>query len=775
MREWRGARVRENMSEERNDISSEDTDLGIEEGAEQIASVSDEPTLELAEGLSEEPKPPSLSLGDSIRRATALTARPIRESLAWVVGGKARISIAVGVFAAFIVAIGFTTFDLRHERWMLEQRYPEAVSLDDRYMLYARDLIDHARYAKAQQILTDLIQRQRPAGLQADALFYFGKCLAKSARDPLTERSARQACETFIEEFSTDPRVPDAHRLIADSLAKSELYSDSTMRYRKILRIEKDEARRREIEFLIARNHYAAENVPAATIALKKIRQKYPNTAVARDAALLLARAFVKYRRADEAEKILDGLLEEVPSSPHSAAALGLLAKIAADAGDYDGAIGHCLAWFKDSPSAHNQVEIMLILALARLETGSPEATLALAADIAASFPRSPRLAEAVVLRGRAHEALGEPGGAENSYFEAVDLAPDTSAPHENLARLYRSTGRLGEALEQIGLAASVEPNKDSLQLELAKLYRLNDNNESAIAILRAFTYERQLSLRINEAFLTLADVQAESGAPDEAYRTLERFGAVATSKEDSGAVFEKQGDILAAVGLHEDAIEKYRLAIENDATRRTVGLKIARGFIGAGNPRQCLKELASIEPESQSPDMAFDRLELEARALIDLENYTEARRAIRDAVALRSGREKFSTLASLMQANLSLEDEEAASEIFELTLRLIETDDPSIEAPPDSRRIILDWAAWMYEKGRYDRAAEVYSRIGKLRFPVADAAWVLYQQGNCYYHMDEYAKANEIYARLASEFSESEWVKFAAARKELMTIEAGI
>jgi len=58
--------------------------------------------------------------------------------------------------------------------------------------------------------------------------------------------------------------------------------------------------------------------------------------------------------------------------------------------------------------------------------------------------------------------------------------------------------------------------------------------------------------------------------------------------------------------------------------------------------------------------------------------------------------------------------------------------------------------------------------------FPVADAAWALYQQGNCYYHMDDYAKADELFARLAAEFSESEWVRFADAKIELMALGTG-
>jgi tetratricopeptide (TPR) repeat protein len=127
------------------------------------------------------------------------------------------------------------------------------------------------------------------------------------------------------------------------------------------------------------------------------------------------------------------------------------------------------------------------------------------------------------------------------------------------------------------------------------------------------------------------------------------------------------------------------------------------------------------------------------------------------------------------MHLELALNDDEAASEIYASTLNLIETDDPSIETPPESRRIILSWARRLYEKGEYVQAADAYSRVSMPEFPAADVAWALYQQGNCYYHMAEFERAGESYARLTAEFANSEWVRYARAKEELMSVGAGI
>ena len=105
---------------------------------------------------------PSLSRGDSIRRYLARAFRAVVDSFRWLVGGKARISATVGVFAAFIVAIGFALFDMQREDWMLEQMYPQAISSEERHVLHACDLIDRGQYAKAESILRRILRDRGP-------------------------------------------------------------------------------------------------------------------------------------------------------------------------------------------------------------------------------------------------------------------------------------------------------------------------------------------------------------------------------------------------------------------------------------------------------------------------------------------------------------------------------------------------------------------------------------------------------------------------------------
>ena len=753
------------MIEEPKEISTEDEENLPPDGMEEISG-SAAPS---AEDLSE----PRFLQRFSYKLVALSFLSRVADFFRWVGGGNVRISVAAGILAGFITALGFLLFDLRRDEWELKQKYPEAVSSYERRLLHANDLVGLKRYTDAEPILRNLAERRSGAGMHADTLFLLGKCLARSAVDRASAMRVREICQEFVEEFPADPRVLSMHMILAESLAESQLYSDSSAHYKKLLRMTPDTDRRGEIEFLIARNHYRAGNLPAAVSALERTRQKYPDTATARDSSLLLAKTLAASGRGPDAERALLGLMNDVPGSPHAAAALAMAAKIAQNTGEHERAIKYCTRWFRESPSMKHQLDVMLVLALAKLETGSPEEALAAVSDGAAFSPDSPRLAEAMVLRGRVLEALDQFEEAEESYTQAVRAAPDDTSPYANLARFYETMGRIPEAIKQMERASEVDPDDDSL-LELTRLYRLNGDNVSAVAVLEAFTRNRQLSPNIGEAFFMLADTQLELDRPQDASKTLDRLLSVRTTTAKDSGIYSRQANILAGVGLHGDAVEKYRQAIKSGANAESLKPKIAGVLLADEKASECLEELASVKYRSMPAEEKFDILDMKARAFMRLGRFADARRSIRDAIALRSGRESFSTLALLMQANLALEDDRAASRISELALKLIETDESPVQAPPESRRIVLDWANRLYDKKQYARAAETYSRVSRSKFPGSDAAWALYQRGNCYYHMAQYERASETYASLADEFADSEWANFAAEKEKLIRVQAG-
>jgi TolA-binding protein len=681
--------------------------------------------------------------------------------------------MAVGVFAGLIVALGFVVFDMQKEERMLEQKYPEAVSSYERNLLYVRDLMTEQKYGKAESILRQLVQTGRGTENHAAALFLFANSLSRPDGGETREDELRAICREFIERYPTDTRVPYAHMMIAESFAREHNYADSNARYLKLLRILPDTEDRADVEFRIAKNYHDAGDTDAAAVAFEEIQQKYADSPVGWDASLMLAELSGESGDYNQSNRMLDRLIDEVPTTAHAAAALRMRAENAMHAGDHEHAIMYCIRWLKESPSMHHHADVMLMLSRANLEAGRPVDALAVASDITEYFPDSPRSAEAMVIQGKGLEALGRKQEAEDLYVMAAQAFPGVSSPHESLAQLYSEQGNVSAAIAQMEYARELAPLDDKLLLELAKLYRMNGENVKALNILESFSRERQLSVHTEKVFQMLADIYLELGRPHDAYRAISRYVGVATASADEATAYERRGDILAGVGLHDNAVEDYRQALKIGANPEDIVGKLAGSLLAGDRAEECLAELKPIDIASLPSNKRLELLELKARALVQLEMFEEARSVLRDALTIQGGAENIAVLALLMHIDITLQDEDAASQVYGLTLRCIESDGQ--ETSLEAQRIILEWAEHLYKKDEYERAAGAYAHIQYSRFPARDAAWVLYQLGNCYYHMAEYASASEVYERLTSEYADSEWVEYALQKEKLMGHLAGI
>ncbi|GAB4333878.1 MAG: hypothetical protein Kow0099_05790 [Candidatus Abyssubacteria bacterium] len=686
-----------------------------------------------------------------------------------VAGSKARLSVSVGILAGLIVAVGFFVFDLGREQYLLKQKYPDAAGAYERNILYARDLVSQGRCDKAIPLLRGLIDGEKGSILNADSLILLATCLETAEQDQATQAEARELYDRFIQEYPLDPRVPEVQVRIARNYARNGLYRESNTLYDKLLRQATDELRKGEIRFWIARNNLDASNFEGAIEQLREIRQQYAGTDIARDATLLLGEAYFRSGQTADAERVLQNLIRESSETAYGATARRMLADHALEAGEYREAVEYCLEWLRESPQTAHQVDVMLTLGRAKLALAEPSEAESVASDIIAFFPDSPKLSRAYVLRGQALEALGLAEDAASAYRYAADLDPEDPSPLQHLAALYKTQGNLDEAIMQLKLASRRARQDDSLLLELAKLYRLNGKNVNATEILGEFIKQRGLSSYIGEAHLLLCEIQLELGQPHQAYKTLDHLLAIGTSTIATSVPLLKQGDILASVGLYKDAADKYQEALELGTNLEDTAPKLVRSLLAADNPEECLRLLRSLDFKDFPKDIRFALLETQARAFAGVGKYQEARQSLLEAIALRSEKENFSTLALLMQMNLELKDGRAARKVYEATFRIINTWED--EAPSEARQIIMDWARHLYEQRAYAQAAEVYASVQPPRFPGSDVAWAVYQLGNCYYHMANFEAAQGAYARLAREFSGSEWVKCAEHKRKLIDV----
>jgi tetratricopeptide (TPR) repeat protein len=701
---------------------------------------------------------------------------PVFKSISRVIDGisasKPRASVISGICAGLMVLVGFIAFDLNREEWMLKRQYPIATSSYERHFLFARDLMEEEQHEEAAPILRNLVEKQKGSGLRADALLLLAECLDQIARDRVSPNEVRGFYEEFIEEYPADPRVPSVRQTLAEDFVQDELYDEANEQYAGLIRASPATNENGEIDFLIAQNYYRERNLGQAIELLEQIQLKDSDTSVRRDAALLLGEALSEFRKPDEAKRILSEVVAKLPGTPHAASALQILAKDSVIAGNHEDAINYCVKWFKTSRQLYPQADVTLTLASAKLSGGTPAEAIAVTSDIIALFSDSPKFVEALVLRGKAFEAMGQLDKAEGVYSQAAGIAPEEPTPHERLAQLYWLEGDLRSAITATEAASKANPENDVFVFNRAKLYFLIGEKVRATKMLEDFTRNCQLSSKIGEAGMLLANLQLEFGHPYDACKTLSRLLATGSSTIEQSVVLEKQGDIYAQIGRYDEAARAYRMATDSSLKSNIARHKIAKILLAAGRAQECLYELDSIDASDCSPSEKLELFGLKAQACLDLKQFDDARHLLQDVSASQPEGENFSALALIMRAALELKDEKAASEVYGETLRLVESG--SSEAVPEARHIVLQWAQRLYEQGKYADAAKAFSSVRPPQFPVADAAWAIYQEGNCYYRLADYRLAKERYARLAEEFSDSEWVKFARQREELIKLKAG-
>jgi tetratricopeptide (TPR) repeat protein len=706
--------------------------------------------------------------GFDLSRLSSIVAS-IPDVLPSLVSGKIRFSIFAGVVAGLLVMFGFLFFDANKEEWMLKQKYPNAVNSAERRVLYSQELLQEGEFTKAEGILRVVLEGKAQDASRADALLLLAQAVEKKGDGEASIVEARELYQKFLSDYPADSRASAVRLQLARNYAKTQYFQESNAELERLL--DGSRTKGNEVKFLIARNYYDARNVPQAAKILKHIiqtpAQTFSDEIVSRDARLLLGRMYAEAGKAETASSSLKELIRDEPGTPHAASALRFLAQEALEHKTYPAAIDYCRQWFLESPLAGDRVEMMLLYGSARLGMGEPAQAVKAATEVVTFFPDSRAVADAFILQGNAFESLGRAEEAEGAYREAIVRFPQKTPPLKELARLKLKTSDLSEAIRLTELVCRLDPHDDPARVELAKLYWENGENVKALELLEDFTRHHRLSPEIGNAFLLLAQVQADMNLFDAAHETLDLLLAVGTTTIEQPAVFERQGDLFMQAGLHADALAAYRTAQENGGKWPHLSLKIAEAVFAAGRAEEALQEASAIDETSLEPGERYNFYNLQARAYIKQGDFQSARRLIHKAVSLKTGRENFAVLALLMQTNLALKDEGEAARIFDVTRKLIMAE--KSEAPLDARQIAVDWADYLYKEREYRDAAEAYSLIRLPQFTPSDSAWALCQQGNCYYQLGERVKAGEAYSRLQAEFPESEFKQVAKQRQRLL------
>ncbi len=224
----------------------------------------------------------------------------------------------------------------------------------------------------------------------------------------------------------------------------------------------------------------------------------------------------------------------------------------------------------------------------------------------------------------RYQEELGKPAMAEQSYQQALRMAPKHLGAHMAYARFKERQGQACEALQLYQKAAKLRPNEAAVFNDMGLLYARHGMNAEAIA-----AYGRAIEIQPTRALYrnNMAVLLVDTGQPEQAMRQL-------TAVYPEADACYKLGYLLQAKGQTHQAIDSFSraLALKPSMKEPRAWLEHLRSD-PAGEPRVARRppgagSASELPPPARRPDFDVKRDDpVVTRPLPDEQDPPQARR----------------------------------------------------------------------------------------------------------------------------------------------------
>lgn len=451
--------------------------------------------------------------------------------------------------------------------------------------------------------------------------------------------------------------------------------------------------------------------------AIQALRDLLERTPKLERAHLLLIRAYTSAGRTAEASQAARNGLEQLPNSPSLAFQLGLTLR---QASNFDEARTAFEAAGRLTTNQLPVVQQLFELDLA--QSNAPNALLRIEQEIA----RNPDAASLLLLKGRAHQTLGQIDQAEAAFRRCVELdSAQSDAAFELLARLYLDSGRHAEAARQLE--------------ELLARHKDRSDQWMLYGILQQERKEYDLARKAYEEALKLSPKSPVVILNNLAYLLSEHFDDLPKAYEaaqkarnlapDNPAVADtlgwlehRQGRYLQAAQLLAEAANRIG---EHPEVQYHVGMNLY--MMGQEDAaRLALREATRASLEYPGKDLARERL-----AFLE----SPAPRPD-DAAAMAALAQRTQDNPRDLVALLRLADVRAATGDADAALKSL---DAALQTSPDASSVLVRLArlhagplkqpakALDYARAARQRAPsdpEIAHTLGRLAFSSSDQSW---------------------------------------------------
>ncbi|HSF14413.1 MAG TPA: tetratricopeptide repeat protein [Vicinamibacteria bacterium] len=200
----------------------------------------------------------------------------------------------------------------------------------------------------------------------------------------------------------------------------------------------------------------------------------------------------------------------------------------------------------------------------------------------------------------------GEPDKARPLVEIEIDANPGAAEPYLHLAEVHRVAGRVGEAIEAVGLALEQDPNLPRAYLNLGELWFSEATRRGdPVALEKAVTALSsvvKMEPTNGAAHLALGRAYLAMGDESRAFTELQRASQATPIQAEAHRML---GDLYSTRRNHAEAVTAYHVYLKLRDRTPAVLERLGDAYLELGKPEigaELFLEVASLEPQRESP-----------------------------------------------------------------------------------------------------------------------------------------------------------------------------
>jgi len=517
------------------------------------------------------------------------------------------------------------------------------------------------------------------------------------------------------------------------------------------------------VQISIAESHFLDGTY---RVAERQLLRMIPSGMLAKNrvrAEALLGRVLEAGGKIDSARKVYARLAEQHPGTQAAAASSERLASIAVKRNDYGTAVQLLEKLIGDTVDVASNDRLVLELAKAYYAQKDYRRAEKRCRDLMELFPDSSYTADAVALLSHTLAARDRLAEAEQIALEGTIRFPESAVIVEALADLCFDKLDFENAREYYAKAVKLEPGRVKAQFRVGESAMKLAEYSTAVNAFSSVAGTEPIRDRIQyEAHLLLADAYVAVGSADLAIESLLSYLTNFATQDMRRPILIRLAQVYSGLGLNADAASTYEQIAGSSTTDETL-IDAAAAYSSAGEWSRARLLLRRANIDNMSSAAAYRAMLLKGDLLRRIGDLRGAIVQLADAHSLHPDARTFAGMSALLDAYLA-DDKMASARTIVKDIREWSARNGSTAA--FAAGPYLEWGDYLFERGDYRGAADVFSEITEETEAGAEAReWAEYQYANCLFNLEQFSEAEKLYARFIEQHGKSQWAKAAQTR----------